>query len=337
MALCTVLELLRDEGNVTHVVLISRNPLRAQIALETSVRFGSLFGTTEDRVVCADQRGMFDITPEKAWELTLAQYRGFSSALDLPGLEKLGLSYEADVTEDITRAVRGVADMLDKVFHEGRDGDLSHEKETGCLLSTVLFNYDELRCRLEGTPLASLLLTDYSINAIGEKQQQGQGQQQTAVVVPSFQHFCDTVFAHLTHASAAGTVNSLLHNSNSLSSNSNKIGCGQDNFTKSSSSLLASAVASAQMVKIDGDCGHGGHNDVCRSYGLVREYVCIRLLTLQSRCDSLTYRDGVCYLHDRRSRDFWTDRCLAPPGSYFAYTSSSSSSGSSQFKQLTRL
>jgi hypothetical protein len=58
-------------------------------------------------------------------------------------------------------------------------------------------------------------------------------------------------------------------------------------------------------------CGHGGHTDICKGYGKLKEYMCNKLLVLSNNnCSSLTYlSNGECYLHNEYNNDYWEGEC----------------------------
>jgi hypothetical protein len=75
-------------------------------------------------------------------------------------------------------------------------------------------------------------------------------------------------------------------------------------------------------------CGHGGHTDICRGMGKLREYDCIQIMKLTQEqkdkgCNLMTYTNGECYLHDTKQTDYWEGDCVnrysysaAPLGKY---------------------
>ena len=54
--------------------------------------------------------------------------------------------------------------------------------------------------------------------------------------------------------------------------------------------------------------GFGGHVGPCRSMGATRVSDCrTKLLKTGSSCGALSYKNGICFLHDVNRADFYTD------------------------------
>lgn len=54
--------------------------------------------------------------------------------------------------------------------------------------------------------------------------------------------------------------------------------------------------------------GNGGHGGSCTSKGQISIGLCKQKLVDSSECSALTYKNGECYLHDRRMPDHWSDK-----------------------------
>mmetsp|Transcript_20359 Transcript_20359/g.59463 ORF Transcript_20359/g.59463 Transcript_20359/m.59463 type:complete len:375 (-) Transcript_20359:144-1268(-) len=64
---------------------------------------------------------------------------------------------------------------------------------------------------------------------------------------------------------------------------------------------LASALTAPELDR----SGYGGHTKDCRGVGGMPLYECRRRLVGSSSCTGLSYKDGVCYLHDTTASNFW--------------------------------
>jgi len=54
--------------------------------------------------------------------------------------------------------------------------------------------------------------------------------------------------------------------------------------------------------------GNGGHGGACVGRGALSFGLCKQKLADSHECSALTYKNGECYLHDRRREDHWSDR-----------------------------
>mmetsp|Transcript_19826 Transcript_19826/g.28513 ORF Transcript_19826/g.28513 Transcript_19826/m.28513 type:complete len:201 (-) Transcript_19826:150-752(-) len=144
-----------------------------------------------------------------------------------------------------------------------------------CELSVVLYNYNELECIFKSTPLRWIIY---------EREK-----------IAGFEDVMTTGDEFVVWAEDA-------KNTNDDIMNPSKCRVSVDH------GMLEKYMM--KVTKSMSRCGHGGHTEKCRGYGLMKDYMCTQLLKLSRySCDSMTYSSGECYLHDETMSDFWDGDC----------------------------
>lgn len=277
LSVAELLTALYEQGSITHVIFTHRNPLRARITEDMTGKYYSQLSHEND---CEDLRYMFEISRKKALEMVLSQYQGFEEAIAVQGVAQLGLTYERDILPDINIALEKVVDFIGLQFTT----NIEYRPHYHCPLSMLLYNYKELACVFRDSPL------EYVIN----ESEHDDG---------SFEDAMNAVKTYLVwDGMVAGTQKSLTY------------------MNKCNYSPDAQVLAEYTMPwkRTEQRCGHGGHTNKCVGYGKVREYMCSKLLEINNgECNTLTYTNGECYLHDNRKEDYWTGDCTGK-NSYLA-------------------
>ena len=284
-----LIEALRDVGGVTHMVLLMRNPLRAKISDIARTRYKHIITPS---VKCHEQTYLYDVGRSEAIEMAVAQHSGFREALSVGGIEAIGLTYEHDILPDHMSSLKRIANFL----WDPGSGLLPDPVEVNpssyftvlgeCELNRMIYNFKELNCLLSNTGLKWMVNSDESYN-FGDIMELGDQ------------------FKNWVSEQRGGLKTQKLMNP-----------------------LLCRVVADHQDVenaalavrKHSRRCGHGGHSPVCAGYGPMKSFMCSRLLALSNgQCDSFTYTNGNCYLHDETASDFWEGDCESSTIAFLGY------------------
>lgn len=284
-----LMEALRDVGDVTHMVVLTRNPLRAKISDIAGTRYKHII--TPD-ITCSDQKFLYDIGRSDAIEMAVSQHSGIREAMSVPGIQSVGFTYEHDVLPAHLNTLGNIAKFLWD-FSRGPlptpvevETEKYHTQIGNCLLSQLIYNFKELHCTLTDTALGWMVDDegDYSFERIME---------------------LGDDFKNWVSEQKGGIKTQKLLNPQ-----------------------LCRIVANHQEVqdstlavrKHSRRCGHGGHSPVCGGYGPMKSFMCSRLLALTNgQCDSFTYTSGNCYLHDETISDFWEGDCESSTVSFIGY------------------
>jgi len=284
-----LMQALRDVGGVTHMVLLTRNPLRAKISDAASTRFKHIITPS---ITCDDQKFLYEIGRLEAIEMAVSQHSGFREAGAVEGIKTVGFTYEHDIQPDHLGTLGRIATFLwDPAGGRMNDpievDDSTYQSQHGdCSLDNIIYNFKELNCALKDTALGWMVDSDgsYSFDRImqlGDDFAQWASEQKDGI---KSQKLLNPVICR---------VNA--------------------NHREVQDSTLA-------VRKHSRRCGHGGHTHVCDGYGKMKSFMCSRLLALTNgQCDSFTYTSGNCYLHDETIGDFWEGDCDSSSVSFLGY------------------
>lgn len=220
--------------------------------------------------------------------LAISQGNSFLDvAADLNQLQQLGLSYETDILLDPTIAYNKIIQFLK--FLPGKTIPFLPLPRPLCPLKICLYNYKELQCIFQGSPLQYL---------VSEK---------------------DSQIGVTSSGALALDFDDVLASSREYLKSWIERGQQQVAITKCEAQLIEKNTQFDNLPELDSiqkRCAHGGHTDTCRGYGHVSEFVCRRIF-LSSECDIMTFKNGQeCYMHMSDKEDFWMGDC--DPPSYHA-------------------
>lgn len=158
---------LRDSGECTHLILLTRNPTRLLIAEQWRSRratVGNGAGTTSAsasaRLPCESQRYVYGVSGQQTVQTALSQYRAVREAVFATGMQTIGISYEFNVLSDptdthalLSQFLGGVhfeteAPVVDDGLMTSTDKRTADEWVSSCRLSVLLFNHKDLVCAL---------------------------------------------------------------------------------------------------------------------------------------------------------------------------------------------
>jgi len=263
-----LMEALRDVGGVTHMVVLTRNPLRAKISDIAGTRFQHIITPS---ITCADQKFLYDISRSEAVEMAVSQHSGIREAMSVPGIQSIGFTYEHDVLPSHLSTLSKIATFLwdsarGRVPAPIEVDDAAYRTQMGdCVLNQMIYNFKELHCTLTFTALGWMVDSDgsYTFERIME---------------------LGDDFKNWVSEEKDGTKTQKLLNP------------ALCRVTANHQEVQDSTLA---VRKHSRRCGHGGHTAVCDGYGQMKSFMCSRLLALTNgQCDSFTYSSGNCYLHD---------------------------------------
>lgn len=334
-----LLRKLRVIGGVSHVIMMSRNPLRTKISHIAHTRYNGILTVTDTDVpisgtdsgvgassssttsalvsslknkqlTCEDHRYMYEIHRPDLLNMITSQYYGFKDVESYSkgikdenntyykDINVLGISYEADIFSNLNVGVSKIVKFVDigpakiqekNVYDSSAKTLPSPQRDTlesfqQCPLSVILFNYNEIYCVLNNTQF-QWMITERQNNT------------STNGVNVTYEYQMQKVEEYLEWKA----INSYL------------------NFLEDASKCREIPdfkniqLYKQKVVKQQGTCGHGGHSEVCRGFGNLKEYMCGRLLGLSSpSCNAFTYlTTGECYLHntEHSNNDFWEGDC----------------------------
>jgi hypothetical protein len=284
-----LVQALRDVGGVTHMVFLTRNPLRTKISDIASTRYNHIITPS---ITCDDQIFLYDISRYEAIEMAVSQHSGFREASSVEGIKTVGFTYEHDVLPDHLGTLGRIATFLWDPARGGMQDPVevqesAYQSQFGdCSLRDLIYNFKELHCTLTNTALGWMVDSDstYSFDRImqlGDEFSQWASEQKDGI---KSQKLLNPILCRVTA-----------------------------NHREVQDSTLA-------VRKHSRRCGHGGHTAVCAGYGKMKSFMCSRLLALSNgQCDSFTYSGGNCYLHDETAGDFWEGDCDSSAASFLGY------------------
>jgi hypothetical protein len=284
-----LIKALRDVGGVTHMVFLTRNPLRAKISDIASTRFKHIITPS---ITCDDQKFLYDIGRVEAIEMAVSQHSGIREALSVEGIKSIGFTYEHDISPNHLGTLGDIAAFLwdratGRMPVPNEVDDSTYQTQIGdCALNKMIYNFKELHCTLTNTALGWMVDADgsYTFDRIMELGDE----------------FKDWISGEKQGINSPKLINPVICR---ITANHQEV---QD-------STLA-------VRKHSRRCGHGGHTPVCNGYGQMKSFMCSRLLALTNgQCDSFTYSSGNCYLHDETIDDFWEGDCDSSTISFIGY------------------
>jgi hypothetical protein len=284
-----LIQALRDVGGVSHMIFLTRNPLRAKVSDIASTRYEHIITSS---ITCDDQIFLYDIPRSEAIEMAVSQHSGFREALSVDRIKSIGFTYEHDILPNHLGTLKNIAEFLWDSSHslmtspEKVDNSAYRTQLGACSLEKLIYNFKELHCTLSNTALGWMVDAEpsYSFDRImelGDEFKNWMDEQKGSVKT---QKLLDPVICRV-----------------------------MANYREVQDSTLA-------IRKHSRRCGHGGHTHVCDGYGPMKSFMCSRLLALSNgQCDSFTYTGGQCYLHDETVGDYWEGDCESTDISFTGY------------------
>jgi hypothetical protein len=212
--------------------------------------------------------------------------------MSVGSIKQLGFTYEHDVLPQHLSTLSSIATFL---WDPARGRlpvpievhDTAYQTQHGdCALDRTIYNFKELHCMLTDTALSWMVDSDYSYTF-----------DRILELGVDFKNWID-------EQNEGIKTHKLL----------NPVIC---RITADHREVQDTTLA---VRKHSRRCGHGGHTDVCGSYGSMKSFMCSRLLALTNgQCDSFTYTSGNCYLHDETIADYWEGDCESTTPSFIGY------------------
>jgi hypothetical protein len=163
-----LMDVMKTIGGVTHIIYVSRNPLRARISDILSTHGSADTSDQHDELSCASKyssdNDKLTVSRDELFNMIVSQYNGFYDALytsATKNIKNMGINYEQHIYSDINI---GIDRVVNFIFDEVQSGSKSlnyghsvakpphivdYKPHFHCPLYSLLSNFDILKTSIQ--------------------------------------------------------------------------------------------------------------------------------------------------------------------------------------------